>query len=273
MRGFWAGGGVFGQARLGVLVVLLGSSHLWGLPQAAPKTHSALVMSDASVSTAERISVKYSEIENKNWLSRVDNWYSVVHIVVHQVQTGVIRRSTRSQECKRRLFPCDVVWRDREVVNPINESYVGGIGEYFSRGITEIRRLERKTSGRENAENTYPRSFRKNGGFCVQQGGIGVILGGFGKLFQMPVVLSHPLFVSTKYKPLHDTYDYQSQSEQCEKSITHVLYSLVPLGIFIVVGINLGLGGRFARIGSLLVYGGLIYLGLSVLFVVSMRFW
>ena len=82
----------------------------------------------------------------------------------------------------------------------------------------------------------------------------------------------HPFFVLAEHTPLQVADYTQSEGKDHEKTISYILYSLVPLGILIVVGIELSLG-RFARIGAILFCGGMVYLGLSLLFIGSMLFW
>ena len=108
--------------------------------------------------------------------------------------------------------------------------------------------------------------------FGTQPSRVSIFICSLRQLSQLHIMLLHPLFMLSQHAPLQPAYNYQSKSERCEKIIIYLLYSLVPIGILIVIGIELSLWG-FARIGYALVCSGFICLGLSVLFVFSMLFW
>ena len=99
-----------------------------------------------------------------------------------------------------------------------------------------------------------------------------IILGEVGKSHGVRIGACEIVFA--EYAPLQKTDYDQGEGEDHEKAICYVLYSLVPLGILIVIGIELRFGRfRFPSVGAVLFFGGMAYLVLSDLFILSMLFW
>ncbi len=97
-------------------------------------------------------------------------------------------------------------------------------------------------------------------------------LGGVSKLFQIRVVLPHPLFMFAEHAPLQPSEYRQHAREYYEQGVVYFLYSLCPV-LFLM-----GIGGHLALrnpcllrkiFGNGLVCGGFLYLFLGILFVGS----